>query len=131
MASSSDFAAFSFSFQISYSSTTFFTSIVLFFFGFFFFFLSSSFFCSFSSLLISFSLPYSSLLFVFTTPVFSTLVSTAFHTLLGIFSSLPLLFSSQFQDCSKQVIAFPKSHSTFGSQLYQSLFSSYVSGNIY
>ena len=59
LASSLDFAAFFFSFQISYSFATFFTSIVLFFFSLFFFFSSffyyfSSFFF-FSSFLFSFS----------------------------------------------------------------------------
>jgi len=49
LASSSDFTAIFFLFQIFYSSVTFFTSIVLSFFVFLFFFLSFSLFCFFSS----------------------------------------------------------------------------------
>ena len=60
-----------------------------------------------SFLLLSFSLS----LFTSVILTSSTSVSTVFHILLDISSSLPLLSSSQFQDCSKQAMIFPKSHS--------------------
>ena len=57
-------------------------------------------------------------LFVFTTLVFSTLVSTAFHTLSDILLSLSLLFSSKSQRYSKQAIASLKLHSIFALLLH-------------
>ena len=90
------------------------------------------FFLSVLSLLISFLLPSFSLpLFVSAILTFPTSVSTAFDTSLDTLSSLLLLFSSQFQNCSKQAIAFSKSHYTFVSQSHWSLSSPYTLGNKY
>ena len=69
--------------------------------------------------------------FVFATLILPALVFTAFHTLLDILSSLLLLFSNQFQNCSILAIAFLKLHSTSDLQSYQSLFYFYTTGNKY
>ena len=63
--------------------------------------------------------------------VFSTLASTAFHTLLDISSSLSFLFSSYFQDHGKLTTVFPKSHSISAHQSHLSLFFFYVTSNKY
>ena len=131
LVSSSDLAAsFSLS-QISYSSVIFFASIILLFFGFF---LSFSFFFLLLLLLFLFLIFFFSLLLFllfFAISVFFVLTLTTFHTFLGTLSSLSLLFSSQSQDCGKQVIVFPKFYSTSIPQSHQSLFSSYTTGNKY
>ena len=49
---------------------------------------------------------FSFLLFISAILISSVLVSTAYYTPLNILSSLLLLFSSQFQDCGEQAIAF-------------------------
>ena len=46
--------------------------------------------------------------FAFVILTFPASVSTAFYILLDTLLSLLLLFSSQFQDCDEQAIAFPK-----------------------
>ena len=84
------------------------------------------------SLLVSFLLlPFSYSLFAFAILTFSVLVFTAFHTLLDILLSLPLLFSSQFQYFNKQATVFLKSHSTSNHQSYQFPSSLYVSDDKY
>ena len=124
LASSSNFATSSSSFQISYSFAIFLTFIILFFFDFSFFFFFFSFFCSFSSYFLSAS-------FCFPILIFSTSASTTSHILLDILSSLLLLSSSQFQDCNKLAMAFPKLCSTFVFLSHQSLFFLCVSNNKY
>ena len=98
---------------------------------FFLFFVFSSYFPPFyASFIISdFSLLLFSLfLFFFVIPAFLVLVSTTFHISLDTLSSLLFLFSSQFQDCNKLTIIFPKLHSTFVFQSHWSLFSLCVLG---
>jgi len=63
---------------------------------------------------------------VFITLVFSALVSITFYIFLDILSSLLLLFSSQFQDCSKPVTSFTRLYSILTPLLYWSLFSFYT-----
>ena len=59
------------------------------------------------------------------------LVSTAFYILLDTSSFLLFLFSSQSQDYDIQVMAFPRSHSTFVPQSHQFPFSLCTLGNRY
>ena len=94
------FAASSFSFQISHSSTIFFTSIVI-----FFFFISSFFFYLFSSCFF----PSSLCCCHFDFSCFSLYCS---YIPLNISLSSLLLYSSQFQDCGILATAFPKLYST-------------------
>ena len=108
----------------------FFYHLLYFYYSFFlWFFLPFSFFLQllFSSSHLSFFL----LSFTFTILVFSALISTIFHTLLDILSSLLLLFSSQSQDCGKPTIPFPKLHFTSAIQSYLSLFFPYAPDNKY
>ena len=120
-ASSSNLAVSSFLFQISHSSATLFTSIVFSFFDFFFFPLSFS----------SYFLPAFSFAFTFATLIFLALVSTAFHTLLEISLFSPLLSSSQFPDCGKLTMVFPRLPFTSTPQSHLFLSSFYVLGSKY
>ena len=102
---------------------------LLFWFFIFFYFSSSS---SAPSLLVYFPLLSSSpLLSVSTAITFSSLVSTAYYTLLDILSCSLLLFSNKFQNCGKLATVFLKLCFTSALQSHQSLFFSYVSGNKY
>ena len=76
-------------------------------------------------------LPFSLLLSTSTALPFSALVSTASYIPLDISSSLPILFSNQFQSCNEQATASPKSCSMSVLQLHLSSFCLYALGSKY